>query len=292
MKRENTESEEENRKSGREESKDEDGEGMKIEVDHHAGLPGVFVRVDGKVRINARQLHYRELNNMIKGAAAEGAEEIVVDNVYGQRYIGSGVRRAVNITVHGVPGNDLGAFMDGPRITVDRNAQDGVGNTMNNGVIVVHGRAGDIVAMGMRGGKIFIRDGVGYRAAIHMKEYRKYRPVLVIGGETQDFLGEYMAGGLVIVLGLGNKGKARFGARHIGTGMHGGLIFLRGEVEEHQLGKEAAAVPAGDEDKALIEPYVEEYAGYFGGDPGEILRSDFLKIQARSHRPFGGLYAY
>ncbi len=265
---------------------------MKIDVDHHAGLPGVFVRVDGKVRINARQLHYRELNNMVKGAASEGAEEIVLENVYGQRYIGSGIRRPVRIIVHGIPGNDLGAFMDGPRITVDRNAQDGVGNTMNNGVIVVHGRAGDIVAMGMRGGKIFIRDGVGYRAAIHMKEYRKYRPVLVIGGETQDFLGEYMAGGLVVVLGLGSKGKAKFAARHIGTGMHGGLIFMRGEVEEFQLGKEAAAVVAAAEDKELIRPYVEEYTGYFGGDAEAILAADFLKVYARSHRPFGGLYAY
>lgn len=265
---------------------------MKIEVDHHAGLPGVFVRVDGKVRIDARQLHYRELNNMIKGAAADGAEEIAIDNVYGQRYIGSGIRKPVKITVHGVPGNDLGAFMDGPHITVDRNAQDGVGNTMNSGVIVVHGRAGDIVAMGMRGGRIFIRDGVGYRAAIHMKEYRKFRPVLVIGGETQDFLGEYMAGGLVIVLGVGGKGRKKFSARHIGTGMHGGLIFLRGEVEEHQLGKEAAVAPASSEDKELIAPYVEEYAGYFGGDPREIMQDDFLKLYAKSHRPFGGLYAY
>ena len=250
------------------------------------------MRVDGKVRINARQLHYRELNNMIKGAAAEGAEEIVIDNVYGQRYIGSGIRKAVKITVHGVPGNDLGAFMDGPRITVDRNAQDGVGNTMNSGVIVVHGRAGDIVAMGMRGGRIFIRDGVGYRAAIHMKEYRKFRPVLVIGGETQDFLGEYMAGGLVIVLGVGKKGGEKFSARHIGTGMHGGLIFLRGKVEEHQLGKEAAVVSASDEDKELIAPYVEEYTGHFGGDPREIMKDSFLKLYAKSHRPFGGLYAY
>lgn len=265
---------------------------MKIDVDHHAGLPGVFIRTDGKVRINARSLHYRELNNMIKGAASEGAEEIVVEHVFGQRYIGSGIRRPVRIVIHGVPGNDLGAFMDGPEITVNRNAQDGVGNTMNSGLIVVHGRAGDIVAMGMRGGRIFIRDGVGYRAAIHMKEYRKLRPVLVIGGETQDFLGEYMAGGLVVVLGLGKKGKTRFKARHIGTGMHGGLIFMRGEVEEHQLGKEAAAVPASGEDKELIRPYVEEYASYFGADGEAILKGDFLKIYARSHRPFGGLYAY
>jgi len=266
---------------------------MKIEVEHHAGLPGVFMRKNGNVKIDASQLHYRELNNMIKGAVAEGSKEIELDNIYGQRYIGSGIRKAVNIVVHGVPGNDLGAFMDGPKITVERNAQDGVGNTMNNGVIVVHGRAGDIVAMGMRGGRIFIKDSVGYRAAIHMKEYRKHLPVLVIGGETQDFLGEYMAGGLVIALGLSANGReSRFTAKHIGTGMHGGLIFLRGDVEEYQLGKEAACGPAEDDDISLIKPYIEEYVGYFGGSADDILASDFIKLWPKSSRPFGGLYAY
>jgi glutamate synthase domain-containing protein 3 len=265
---------------------------MKIEVDHHAGLPGVFERKNGEVEINAKKLHYRELNNMVKGAAAEGTKQITLDNVYGQRYIGSGIRKPVRIQVHGVPGNDLGAFMDGPRITVDRNAQDGVGNTMNDGVIVVHGRAGDIVAMGMRGGKIFIKESVGYRAAIHMKEYHKHRPVLVIGGETQDFLGEYMAGGVVIVLGLSENGRPKFGAQHIGTGMHGGNIFIRGNIEEYQLGNEAAVEPAANEDMSTIRPYIEEYVEYFGGNVEDILRVNFSKLSAKSLRPFGGLYAY
>ncbi len=265
---------------------------MKIKIDHHAKLPEVFSRKNGSVEIDAGRLHYRELNNMVKGAVAEGSKEIILENIYGQRYIGSGIRKAVDIVVRGVPGNDLGAFMDGPKITVERNAQDGVGNTMNSGVIVVHGRAGDIVGMGMRGGKIFIRDGVGYRAAIHMKEYHKHLPILVIGGEAQDFLGEYMAGGLVIVLGMEASGKRLFTAKHIGTGMHGGLIFLRGEVEEYQLGKEVAFEPAGEEDIALIRPYLEEYAGYFGCSTDEILGSGFIKLWPKSLRPFGGLYAY
>jgi glutamate synthase domain-containing protein 3 len=265
---------------------------MKIQVDHHSGLPGVFVRQNGSVKIDARHLHYRELNPMIKAAAAEGTKEIELENIYGQRYIGSGIRRSVRITVHGVPGNDLGAFMDGPDITVDRNAQDGVGNTMNSGTIVVHGRAGDIVAMGMRGGKIFIRDGVGYRAAIHMKEYLKHLPVLVIGGDAQDFLGEYMAGGLVIVLGLSQEEKKKHQAHHIGTGMHGGAIFLRGDVEEYQLGNEVKVEPVVEEDIASIRPYIEEFVDYFGGDTKDILGSGFQKLSAKSHRPFGGLYAY
>jgi len=265
---------------------------MKIEVDHRAGMPGVFIRKNGKVKINARQLHYRELNNMVKGAAAEGLKEIEISDVYGQRYIGSGIRQPVSIDVHGVPGNDLGAFMDGPNITVDRNAQDGVGNTMNNGTIIVHGRAGDIVAMGMRGGKIFIEGSVGYRAAIHMKEYRKHVPVLLIGGETQDFLGEYMAGGMVVVLGMDKSKEAFERMRHIGTGMHGGSIYIRGEVEEHQLGSGVVVEEAEETDIESIRPHVEEFVSYFGGSAKDILNTSFVRLSAESHRPFGGLYAY
>lgn len=47
----------------------------------------------------------------------------------------------------------------------------------------------------------------------------------MVGGRSQDFLGEYMAGGIVIILDLeGQTHQANF----IGTGMHGGVIYLRG----------------------------------------------------------------
>jgi glutamate synthase domain-containing protein 3 len=108
----------------------------------------------------------------------------------------------VDIEIFGTPGNDLGAFMNGPRIIVHGNAQDGCGNTMNEGEIIIHGHAGDIIGLSARGGKIFVREDVGYRAGIHMKEYQGKKPVLVIGGTAQDFLGEYMAGGVLILLGL------------------------------------------------------------------------------------------
>ncbi len=265
---------------------------MKIDLEKK-GDPKVFMRVDDKVRIDASDLHYRELNAMVKEAASEGVKTMEIRNVYGQRYIGSGVRQPVHIEIYGVPGNDLGAFMDGPTIIAHRNAQDGVGNTMNSGTIVVNGRAGDIVAMGMRGGRIFIRDSVGYRAAIHMKEYFKHKPVLVIGGTTQDFLGEYMAGGVVVVLGLtmGEK-EARHRARHIGTGMHGGAIYLRGDVDDRNLGKGVSKVSLDERDQALLREFVEDYVDYFGGDAEEILSSRFTKLMAMSHRPYGSLYAY
>ena len=46
----------------------------------------------------------------------------------------------------GIPGNDLGAFMNGPRITVHGNAQDGCGNTMNEGELVIMGGLGILSA--------------------------------------------------------------------------------------------------------------------------------------------------
>jgi len=154
------------------------------------------------VRIDARGLYYRELNEMVRAEIAAGAREIHLDNVNGQYYIGSGLKADVKIIIDGVPGNDLGAFMDGPTIVVLGNGQDNIGNTMNSGKIVVHGHAGDVLGYGMRGGKLFVREEVGYRVGIHMKGYQAQVPTLVAGGSAGDFLGEYMAGGILVVLGL------------------------------------------------------------------------------------------
>ncbi|HDI00749.1 MAG TPA: hypothetical protein ENF74_07175, partial [Firmicutes bacterium] len=80
-----------------------------------------------EVTIDARGLHYKALNEMVHRAIEEGAGRIILENVAGQRYIGDGLKEEVEIVIRGTPGNDLAAFMDGPRIVVEGNAQDGVG---------------------------------------------------------------------------------------------------------------------------------------------------------------------
>jgi glutamate synthase domain-containing protein 3 len=242
--------------------------------------------------IDATGMTYRELNERLRGVVASGSEKIKLQNVYGQRYIGTDLDMPVELEIFGVPGNDLGAFMDGPRIVVRGNAQDGCGNTMNEGEIIIHGHAGDITGLATRGGRIFIREDVGYRAAIHMKEYGEKKPVLVIGGTAQDFFGEYMAGGIVILLGLnlgdGDKHKARF----IGTGMHGGVIYVRGTVEDFQLGKEVGVTELDEGDHAVLREYVGQFSDHFGYAPDEILRHGFIKLLPLWLRPYGRLYAY
>jgi len=244
------------------------------------------------VKIDAYGDTHRELNAKLRDAVSNGTQRIELLNVYGQRYIGTDLDRPVDIEIFGVPGNDLGAFMNGPRITVRGNAQDGCGNTMNNGEIIVHGHAGDIIGLSARGGKIFVREDVGYRAAIHMKEYQDKKPVLVIGGTAQDFFGEYMAGGIVILLGLNLKEGERHKARFIGTGMHGGVIYLRGSVDDFQLGKEVGVAKLEEDDRQLVRQFVSEYASHFDCDAEEILKSNFIKLFPLYLRPYGRLYAY
>ncbi|HZD43686.1 MAG TPA: hypothetical protein VE134_06465, partial [Methanomicrobiales archaeon] len=153
------------------------------------------------VHIDAAGMGYTELNRRIRAAVEDETDEIVVDHVLGQRFIADGLKgEGVTITLNGVPGGDLGMFMSGPTLIVHGNAEHAPGNTMDAGMIVIHGSAGDAVAHSMRGGRIYVRDSIGYRGGIHMKQYMEKRPILVVGGTARAFLGEYMAGGLLIVL--------------------------------------------------------------------------------------------
>ncbi len=244
------------------------------------------------VKIDTEGLNYRQLNIRLRELTANGTDRIELYNVCGQRYIGTDLNRAVEIEIFGTPGNDLGAFMDKPRIAVHGNAQDGCGNTMNSGEIIVHGHAGDITGLSARGGSIFIRDDVGYRAGIHMKGYEDKKPTLVIGGTAQDFVGEYMAGGIMVLLGLTLKEGEQYRARFIGTGMHGGVIYIRGDIDDYQLGKEVGRAELDDEDNKLLEQLVARYADYFNLKTEEIMNKGFIKLFPRWLRPYGQLYAY
>ncbi len=244
------------------------------------------------VKIDASGIYYRDLNATLREAVHDSAQKIEIYNVHGQRYIGTNLDKPVELELFGTPGNDLGAFMNGPRIIVHGNVQDGCGNTMNEGEIIVHGHAGDIIGLSARGGRIFVREDVGYRAGIHMKEYQEKKPVLVIGGTAQDFLGEYMAGGTLIILGLNLSEGEYHKTKFIGTGMHGGVIYLRGKVEDYQLGKEVGVAELEENDRQLLHQLVGEFANYFGYKTEAILSHKFIKLFPRWLRPYGRLYAY
>lgn len=243
------------------------------------------------MQIDAKGMHYRDLNQKIREAVTSGEEKIDLMNVNGQYFIGDGVNRPVTITINGVPGNDLGAFMNGATIIVRDNAQDNIGNTMNAGKVVVHGHAGDVLGYGMRGGRIHILKDVGYRIGIHMKSYETNRPVLIAGGKAGDFFGEYMAGGVLVLLGMytDDTDKPKHGFR-FGTGMHGGVIYVRGGVDEKKLSPEVGVFELTEKDTKELEGYLNEYCVDFKLDVKVVMKEKFVKVLPKSKRPYGDLY--
>lgn len=264
--------------------------------------------------IDAEGLHYRELNARIRAGVGRGERSFRLLNVRGHRYIGAGLPAGVEIAIEGVPGNDLACFMAGARITVAGNAQDGVGNTMEGGIVVVRGSLGDLPGYAMRGGRIFVSGDAGYRVGIHMKEYRTSVPAIVIGGRVQDYLGEYMAGGTIIVLGMpalavpmakepapafgpanavtGLPGSAGKPAEFIGTGMHGGEIWIRGPVQPWQVGAEVGTVEADAAAWARLSTLLAEFCRETGVDGSGFNRSQFTRLKPVSLRPYGRIYVY
>jgi glutamate synthase domain-containing protein 3 len=161
---------------------------------------------------------------------------------------------------------------------------------MNDGDIIIHGHAGDVTCNSMRGGKIYVKDYVGYRVGIHMKEYKNKIPTIVVGETAGDFLAEYMAGGIIAILGLNLKEGEKCSAKFVATGMHGGVIYERGEILEPVAGTKT--LPVGKRDMQVIERLVNQYCSYFGGDPKAILSGKFMKILPLSKRPYEKLFSH
>lgn len=234
--------------------------------------------------IDAKGLDYRTLNEKIR----ESNDSITINGCCGQRFIAAGMSDCI-IRVNGIPGNALGAYLNGAEITVGSNAQDAVGDTMNEGLIVIHGNIGDAAGYAMRGGRLFVKGNAGYRAGIHMKEYKNKIPVMVIGGVAGSFLGEYQAGGIIIVLGLNAKEKPLTGNFPC-TGMHGGKVFLRGNCENIRFPDQISAKIATDEEIEEIYEYIKEYCFLFGGDPNDIMKTPFTLLTPDSKNPYKQMY--
>lgn len=244
------------------------------------------------MQIDAANLHYRELNERIKCAVAEGETQFDLLSICGHRYLGCGIHTAIDMRVQGMPGNDMGAFMGGPRIYCSGNAQDGIANTMDDGLVVVPGHAGDVMGYSMRGGCVYVRGNAGYRIGIHMKSYAGKEPTVIIGGRVRDFCGEYLAGGKLVVLGLDLPPGEPIVGRYCATGMHGGTIYVRGEVPEQNVRPGVGVSVITEEGRGPLRATLAPYCEAFGLSLDEIANAPFTCLTAQSARPFGQLYAY
>lgn len=251
---------------------------------------------------NRLPLKYQTLNEEIHRAIDDGYKNIILMNVVGQRFIGAAIAgNDIQIKIHGTPGNDLGIFMDGPTIEVFGNCEDQCGNTMNGGKIIIHGAARDVAGLSARGGSIYARGDGGYRCGVHVKQYQNKRPVLVFGGRVRQFFGEYMAGGLLIALGLDIKNDGSFtqienfpvAGTSIGTGIHGGKIFFAracDEIPQESLGTGAKVSDLDEADSQELNAVLEDFCTEFSIDVHTIKNMPFCKVTALSKRPFAHNY--
>ncbi len=234
--------------------------------------------------IDAADLDYRAVNEALR----EAGSDLIIEGCCGQRFIAAGIS-GKNLIINGIPGNALGAYLNNANITVNANAQDAVGDTMNEGKILIHGNIGDAAGYAMRGGKIYVQGSAGYRAGIHMKAYKEKIPVMIIGGCAGSFLGEYQAGGVIIVLGLHKDGR-RIVGNFPCTGMHGGKMFLRGSCEDIHFPKQVTARCAAADELEEIREYLSEYCSDFGYSMDELLSEPFTVITPDSKNPYKQMY--
>ncbi len=193
---------------------------------------------------------------------AQVPREILATPAQGKRFVASGYHRGQAAVLQGPVGNAMAGGLQGGAVVVYGNVGDDACDSMLSGRVVVHGDARDVVGQAMQGGVVLVRGSVGNRAGLQMREYddreASYRvegdsppagltpnhPALVVGGSADDHFGEYMAGGVALVLNLneGPGGLTVDGApetcvgKHVGTGMVGGRIYIRGQVDERRVG--------------------------------------------------------
>ena len=189
--------------------------------------------------IDSNGLSSYELNTNIKSILSDGPKQVNLMNVRGQRYLGVNLPKDTELNIYGTPGNCLANFNKGTNINVYGSAEDNVADTMYEGKITIHGNTRDVIGYALQGGKIFIRGNVGNRAFILMREYEESRPVVIVGNRADDFFGEYMAGGLALVLGIDSLDSAepeQLVGNFLATGMLRGLIYVRGKVNADSIG--------------------------------------------------------
>ena len=235
--------------------------------------------------INAKGRHFQDLNKEIKDCLDY---EITVDNCNGQRYIGAGLENRA-LRINGVPGNALCAYLNNCEVRVYGNAQDATCDTMNSGHVYIYGNSGDATGYAMRGGELYIQGAVGYRAGVHIKSYKENMPIIVIGKTAGNFLGEYQAGGIIIVLNTENNPYPV--GDLIANGMHGGEIYIRSDNPAlYAQSSRLIAAAAGKEDMERVYKYIAEFSSAFHYDVKELYHSAFIKITPNTKNPYKQLY--
>ncbi len=180
--------------------------------------------------LDAADINYKELDKYIINT---GKKKVRIKGVSGHKYIGMKFSSEnYHLKLYGNAGNCLMNLNANNNVDVYGNVSDDCCDSMSGGIIKIYGNAGDVLGQALTAGKIYIKGNTGNRTGIQMRAYGDENPVIVIGGGFDDYLGEYMSGGTILVLGDKN---CHYG-KYIASGMIGGKIYIHGKVDPESAG--------------------------------------------------------
>jgi glutamate synthase domain-containing protein 1/glutamate synthase domain-containing protein 3 len=233
---------------------------------------------------------------LVVDAYGEGWRNILLYNLRGHRFIGSGLGARTNglkIDCYGDVGDYVASGIDGCEITVHGAAQDQAAQILKYGKLVVHGDVGQAFMYAAKGGDVYVLGNAAGRPLINAVG----RPRVVINGTCLDYLAEsfmagdpYNGGGFVVVNGLRPSFDGRFVEQEYpypGSNLFslasGGAIFIRDpyrKVSSEQLNGGRLA-DFTMKDWELILPFLQENEKLFGIS----VKMDLLTVQGRPLDP-------
>lgn len=221
-----------------------------------------------------------------------GWKDFIVYSCRGQRFLGCGFgsnTKGVRIDVYGSPGDYLVSGIDGMEIYVHNDAQDQLGQILNDGKLVVYGSVGQTFMYGAKGGSVYIMGNAAGRPLINAVG----KPRVVINGTALDYLAEsFMAGdplnggGFVILNGIefDEYGRIReletpYPGSNLFSLASGGAIYVRDPhkklVDEQLNGGKFTEIT--EDDWNLILPYLKENERLFGIKIDDLLTVNRIK---------------
>ncbi len=232
------------------------------------------------------------LARMVVLAYSLGWKRMILYNLYGHRFIGSGLgpnTSDLRIDCYGDIGDYAGSGIDGAEIHVHGAGQDQAAQITKSGKLVIHGDVGQAFMYAAKGGEVYVFGNAAGRPLINAVG----RPKVVINGTCLDYLAEsfmagdpYNGGGFVIVNGLKSSFDGRLVAQEYpypGSNLFslasGGAIFIRDphqKVSNEQLNGGRLATFTM-KDWALIRPFLEENEKLFGVS----VEKDLLTVEGK-----------
>ena len=197
---------------------------------------------------------------------------------------------AVTVNFAGVAGQSFGAFLaQGVTFNLEGEANDFVGKGISGGIIAVRaaGRsphfrpeenviAGNVIAYGGTGGRIFLNGRAGERFAI------RNSGVALVAEGVGDHACEYMTGGKVVVLGPTGV--------NFGAGMTGGVAYVLDRAGDFDLrcnldSIDLATVEPDSADEAELKALIDEHVRRTGSPLAQRIlagwsdfRPQFVKV--------------